>query len=141
MKHSRKDYMRIQDPANLIPDDEPVFLLRGQDVNAIRTLIFYRNLLGGGEESADMKFMIDSLESHITAFRNWQSHVATKVCDFPSDYESSKYNEPIKAKEVEPEMQVITLDELTREAIESVILSLVDKIEKERSKGLKTKGL
>jgi hypothetical protein len=31
MKHSRADYDRIQDPAGLIPDDEPVFLLRGQD--------------------------------------------------------------------------------------------------------------
>lgn len=31
MKHAREDYSRIQDPAGLIPDDEPVFLLRGQD--------------------------------------------------------------------------------------------------------------
>jgi len=32
MIHARKDYdERIQDSANLIPADEPVFLLRGQD--------------------------------------------------------------------------------------------------------------
>ncbi len=31
MKHARQDYDRIQDPADKIPDDEPVFLLRGQD--------------------------------------------------------------------------------------------------------------
>ena len=31
MKHFREDYNRIQDPLGLIPDDEPVFLLRGQD--------------------------------------------------------------------------------------------------------------
>lgn len=32
MQHARKDYdERIQDAANLIPVDEPVFLLRGQD--------------------------------------------------------------------------------------------------------------
>jgi hypothetical protein len=31
MKHARPDYMRIQDPENKIPDDEPVFLIRGQD--------------------------------------------------------------------------------------------------------------
>lgn len=31
MKHARKDYDRIQDPAGLIPDNEPVFLVRGQD--------------------------------------------------------------------------------------------------------------
>lgn len=31
MKHAREDYNRIQDPAGLIPADEPVFLIRGQD--------------------------------------------------------------------------------------------------------------
>lgn len=31
MNHGRKDYNRIQDPAGLIPDKEPVFLVRGQD--------------------------------------------------------------------------------------------------------------
>lgn len=31
MIHARQDYNRIQDPANLIPADEPVFLIRAQD--------------------------------------------------------------------------------------------------------------
>lgn len=30
----RTDYQRIQDPAGKIPEDEPVFLLRGQDLLA-----------------------------------------------------------------------------------------------------------
>lgn len=34
MKHARDDYDRIQDPAGIIPDDEPVFLLRAQDCAA-----------------------------------------------------------------------------------------------------------
>ena len=34
MLHARIDYMRIQDPAGLIPEDEPVFLLRAQDRTA-----------------------------------------------------------------------------------------------------------
>lgn len=34
MKHARPDYDRIQDPEGLIPDDEPVFLLRAQDMLA-----------------------------------------------------------------------------------------------------------
>jgi hypothetical protein len=34
MLHARKDYMRIQDPDGLIPEDEPVFLLRAQDQTA-----------------------------------------------------------------------------------------------------------
>lgn len=32
MLHAREDYNRIQDPAGLIPNDEPVFLIRAQDV-------------------------------------------------------------------------------------------------------------
>lgn len=36
MIHARADYNRIQDPAGLIPDDEPVFLLRGQDALAAK---------------------------------------------------------------------------------------------------------
>jgi hypothetical protein len=31
MRHARPDYERFQDPLGLIPDDEPVFLIRGQD--------------------------------------------------------------------------------------------------------------
>ena len=31
MRHAREDYNRIQDPEGLIPEDEPVFLIRGQD--------------------------------------------------------------------------------------------------------------
>lgn len=34
MKHARSDYNRIQDPEGKIPEDEPVFLIRGQDGNA-----------------------------------------------------------------------------------------------------------
>lgn len=34
MIHARDDYNRIQDPSGYIPDNEPVFLLRGQDVSA-----------------------------------------------------------------------------------------------------------
>lgn len=33
MKHARDDYNRIQDPAGMIPDDEPVFLIRAKDIN------------------------------------------------------------------------------------------------------------
>lgn len=41
MKHARDDYNRIQDPAGLIPDDEPVFLLRAQDRHAAATVRSY----------------------------------------------------------------------------------------------------
>jgi hypothetical protein len=44
MRHTRPDYNRFQDPLNLIPADEPVFLLRGQDKLAPSTLRHWGNL-------------------------------------------------------------------------------------------------
>lgn len=44
MIHAREDYNRIQDPAGLIPADEPVFLLRGQDTLACQAVRFYAEL-------------------------------------------------------------------------------------------------
>ena len=38
MIHVRKDYDHIQDPSGKIPDDEPVFLFRGQDETAPKIL-------------------------------------------------------------------------------------------------------
>lgn len=51
MKHARPDYMRIQDPAGEIPADEPVFLIRGQDIvsgDAVRAWSDL-NLKAGGD--------------------------------------------------------------------------------------------
>jgi len=45
MKHAREDYNRIQDPENKIPEDEPVFLLRGQDRFAAGIVREYGNLV------------------------------------------------------------------------------------------------
>ena len=44
MIHAREDYNRIQDPAGLIPDDEPVFLLRAQDELACMAVAYYAEL-------------------------------------------------------------------------------------------------
>lgn len=51
MKHAREDYNRIQDPAGLIPDDEPVFLLRAQDKMASTVVRHWAdcNTLNGGD--------------------------------------------------------------------------------------------
>jgi hypothetical protein len=52
MKHARPDYQhRIVDLDGVIPDDEPVFLLRGQDKLAPGLLAQWAEqlLLGGGD--------------------------------------------------------------------------------------------
>ena len=41
MIHARPDYNRIQDPANLIPADMPVFLLVGKDKHAAAPVRFW----------------------------------------------------------------------------------------------------
>jgi hypothetical protein len=72
MKFTRDDYnKRIIDTAGKIPDDEPVFLLRAQDVHAPSTLRFYAKLL---EEDGN-KAMADELLLHARQMVIWQKSV------------------------------------------------------------------
>jgi hypothetical protein len=53
MKHARDDYNRIQDPTNAIPENEPVFLIRGQDAvsgDAVRHWAQLNDERGGDPE-------------------------------------------------------------------------------------------
>jgi hypothetical protein len=53
MKHQRADYQRFQDPERKIPQDEPVFLLRGQDKvagDAVRAWADLNERNGGDRE-------------------------------------------------------------------------------------------
>lgn len=71
MIHSRKDYNRIQDPLGLIPLEEPVFLLRGQDALTINTLARYCELINHYE--VDRKHeLIESIFDHIRRIQKWQ---------------------------------------------------------------------
>ncbi|MFZ2146954.1 MAG: hypothetical protein WAV28_07020 [Sedimentisphaerales bacterium] len=57
MRHPRTDYQRIQDPAGLIPEDEPVFLLRAQDkvaARAVRAWALYNEQEGGDNTLSQM---------------------------------------------------------------------------------------
>lgn len=72
MKHAREDYQRrIVDTANLIPADEPVFLLRGQDVHAAATVDFYALLAKTGGAASDL---VSACERHAGAMRAWRFH-------------------------------------------------------------------
>ncbi len=56
MLHARKDYNRIQDPENKIPEDEPVFLLRAQDQVAAEVVRYwaYLHKVKGGDEAIEI---------------------------------------------------------------------------------------
>ena len=78
MKHAREDYDRIQDPAGLIPDDEPVFLLRGQDELAYKAVQHYA-------------YLCDKAGAHDVARKAWE-HAALmaawpkkKIPDLPQE--------------------------------------------------------
>lgn len=84
MRHARSDYDRIHDPAGKIPEDEPVFLLRGQDKLAPDLLMIWAARLRV-EEGGDDK-MAYLVENHAYAMLKWQKMHGSKVPDLPSDY-------------------------------------------------------
>lgn len=68
MKHAREDYNRIQDPAGKIPENEPVFLLRGQDVLAAETLDFYARRCA--ESGVDLR-IVELTRNQAQKMREW----------------------------------------------------------------------
>jgi len=79
MKHARDDYNRIQDPAHLIPADEPVFLLRGQDRLAEPIIKAYITLTEALPDH-DTE-VIYSLGIHLSRIRIWQHTHPAKTAD------------------------------------------------------------
>lgn len=78
MKHARDDYNRIQDPAGLIPDDEPVFLLRAQDKSAPETLRYWsdENARNGGDLA-----LCQLAEDWADRMEEWQRQHGSKPAD------------------------------------------------------------
>lgn len=86
MKFSRDDYDKlIQCPDNLIPVDEPVFLLRGQDPAAPGALEAWASLaeLKGASDE-----MVASARLHASVMREWQQEHGSKVPDLPTSVTS-----------------------------------------------------
>lgn len=81
MKHARLDYERFQDPLGLIPEDEPVFLVRGQDVNGPDTLRFWATV--AADRGADV-LITSRVVDHAIAMQAWQATNAVKTPDMPA---------------------------------------------------------
>lgn len=75
MKHARDDYSHIQDHTGKIPEDEPVFLLRGQDTHAPAVVRLWARLAENGGASAEI---VDSAYAQAVAMDAWQREVAVK---------------------------------------------------------------
>ena len=80
MRHARPDYDRIQDPAGLIPDDEPVFLVRGQDICALAALgAWIDEAIAYGAPAN----IVAAAREHYSAIADWQAVHSAKVPDMP----------------------------------------------------------
>lgn len=80
MKHSRDDYNRIQDPLQEIPEDEPVFLLRGQDVSAPAAVMAWAE--GHINSGGDIELFRRAVRQAF-AMQEWQEEHGAKVADLP----------------------------------------------------------
>lgn len=78
MKHARADYDRIQDPAGLIPEDEPVMLFRGQDKHFHAVCLFYACLVEQDDPASPIPHLT---RSHAALGRLWPFK---KAPDLPS---------------------------------------------------------
>lgn len=80
MKHARSDYDRIQDPEGKIPNDEPVFLIRGQDLAAPDTLRAYALY---AHKAGASNALITATLDQANAMEKWQRERARKTPDAP----------------------------------------------------------
>lgn len=82
MLHARKDYnRRIQDKENIIPNDEPVFLIRAQDKLGPAIVAIYSFMLGELPNATDE--MVETIKSHAKAMEDWQKRHPAKQPDMP----------------------------------------------------------
>lgn len=83
MKHARKDYNeRVQDSANIIPAEEPVFLLRGQDPVAPDVLNHYAMK---AREAGASEVLVNQVTCHAKAMREFQTTVCPHVPDMAEE--------------------------------------------------------
>ena len=80
MKHAREDYNRFQDPEGLIPQDEPVFLLRGQDEFAPGLLRLYADRCTY-RKLYDMATLVYKWADEM---EKWQQEIKVKLPDLKS---------------------------------------------------------
>jgi hypothetical protein len=81
MRHARSDYDPIQDPRGLIPEDEPVFLLRGQDMTAPTVMWYWAQV--AQHQGADSKIVLRVLDWAREVERYQQENGIAKVPDLP----------------------------------------------------------
>ena len=82
MKHARSDYNRIQDPAGIIPADEPVFLVRARDKVAPNIVREWakQNYQSGGD-----LVLSEAARHWAEEMERWQHEHGFRLADVPTD--------------------------------------------------------
>jgi len=80
MKHAREDYAPIQDPRGLIPEDEPVFLIRGQDAVGPKTVMHWAEQ---AELHGAAPNIVAAAVQQAVQMRVWQEKNRIKIPDMP----------------------------------------------------------
>jgi hypothetical protein len=78
MKHARPDYNRIQDPHNIIPEDEPVFLIRGKDKVAPFAVDAWADI---AEAAGARPNIVNAARRQAQAMRDWQAEHGNQTPD------------------------------------------------------------
>ena len=111
MRHAREDYDRIQDPAGLIPADEPVFLLRAKDMAAPEAVRAWANRAAACGADPEI---VGLVWAQARLMEEWQASIGGgTIPDLPAGptgadkraaYEASRrtHNEPVPAPKGEP---------------------------------------
>lgn len=83
MIHAREDYNRIQDPELKIPENEPVFLIRGQDKIAPQVVSIWADLaeIAGAEQN-----IINAARNHVLKMKEWQNKINVKIPDMEEKF-------------------------------------------------------
>lgn len=82
MRHARSDYNRIQDPARIIPEGEPVFLVRARDKVAPLVVREWAKL--NYQSGGDM-VLSESARKWAEEMERWQAEHGFKLADVPLD--------------------------------------------------------
>lgn len=80
MKHAREDYSHIQDPTGKIPAEEPVFLIRAQDVTAPLVVKYWAEQ---AERHGASEGIVKSAREQAMRMVDWQRINKVKIPDMP----------------------------------------------------------
>ena len=80
MKHAREDYNRIQDPENIIPENEPIFLLRDKDICAPTAIQAWAD---DAEKHGAKANIIEAARKQANLMKQWQADHESQIPDMP----------------------------------------------------------